>query len=60
MVLGRDPIHGEPAAISSGGDFEGATPDYITWPFDKPRAACWTGTFTIPLELKPHPGEPSK
>jgi hypothetical protein len=36
------------------------TQEYLTWPFDKPAAACWTGEFTMPLEFRPHPGKMSK
>lgn len=40
-------VRGEPAeAIRS----------YIAWPFDKPRAACWTGEFSVDLDRREHPG----
>ena len=49
-----------PVSIFVRGRKETATAEYMTWPFDKPRAACWTGEFTMPLEFKEHPGSPAK
>ncbi len=44
------------AVITIRGRRSDATDDYMSWPFDKPTAACWTGEFSQPLETRWHPG----
>jgi hypothetical protein len=47
---------GTRVSIHLRGDAEAATRAYIAWPFDKSRAACWAGEYSMDLEYREHPG----
>jgi hypothetical protein len=43
------------ATVTIRGDYNDAIGVYISHPYDPPSRACWTGQFTEPLLMKPHP-----
>jgi len=51
----REAVKSGRAVITIRGDWSPATGVYMAFPFDKPSAACWTGEFSMPLEVRWHP-----